>query len=201
MSHVVFFAAPEDFPPLLDGFLAEPGACFLDAYSALNEPVRRFASGPQAMAALRLGYDDHGTGVAGYLGLWIPAVTPPPVIRRIDLDPREFPAGSWRETSQGCGVFWLQTGGLHNGTVTASTLTAFTERGARAKCTVEPGPASVDWLAHTRTARRLTRLIRSQLGVARAARYPVFQGALERHRSGAKLVLRARQPELPVEAA
>jgi len=201
MTQVVFFAAPEDFQPLVEGFLADEGASFFEAYSVIGQPVRRFVSATEAITTLRLGHDEHGNGVAGYLGLWVPAVTPQPTIRRIDLDSRRFPPGSWRETTEGCGIFWLQTGGLHHGAVTASRLTAFTERSARAKCSVEPGPDAVDWHAHTRTTRRLTRLIHSGLAVAKAGRHPVFQGALDRHRSGARLLLKARGPHLSVEAA
>lgn len=193
-----FFALPEDFFPLLEACLAHPGTRLLEAYSVFNMPVREFGTGAQAVAGLDLGRDPHGTGCAALLGLWAPDVMPHPNIRRIELSPTEFPPGTWRETTEGCGLFWFHTGGVHGDTIVASTLSAFTERGARAKCGVTPGPDAVDWKAHELFAKELTRGAR-RLSPARAGRILVLPAALKAHRAGAALI--PRRNGHPVQAA
>lgn len=198
MSQVTFFAAPEDFAPLLGGLLADPDACLFEVYSSIGESVRVFTTASDAVHALALGHDPDGTGAAGFLGLWVPRVMPRPTIRRIDLDSRKFPPGTWRETTEGCGLFWLQAGGVHGDGIIASSTRAFTERGARLRCAVRPGPDEVDWPAHRVVHRRLARLVRRELAVARAGPYPVLAEALQRHRAGANLRIRARGKEFTV---
>jgi hypothetical protein len=196
-----FFAAPDDFHLLLEACLAEPGSQLFEAYSQFNEEVRVFLSSSAAVQALALGHDPHGTGNAGFLTLWAPTVMPHPTVRRFDITSRKYPPGTWRETTEGCGLFRLHTGGIHHQAIIASTMDAFTERGARAKCGVRPGPEAVDWAAHSSLTRRLTRLIRRQLAVARAGPYPVLPAALQSHRAGTRLVLTPNGEEFVVEAA
>ena len=198
MSQLSFFAGPEDMAPLLGGLLAEPGACLFEVYSPLGQHVQAFTTASDAVTALALGHDPDGTGAAGLLGLWVPRVMPRPTVQRIDLDPRKFPPGTWRETTEGCGLFWLHAGGVHGEEIIASSTRAFTEREARVRCAVQPGPDDVDWSAHRAVGRRLARLVRRDLAVARAGPYPVLAEALQRHRAGAKLRIRARGEEFVV---
>jgi hypothetical protein len=147
MTWVTFFAAPEDFPALLGGLLTGAGRRLYEVYSRPGHQARAFAS-PAEAAALELGWDRHGNSVAAHLALWVPEIMPAPSVRRIRLSPG-IPAGAgWRETVEGCGLIWLQTGGLNGETITASSIGWFTQRTAETKCTVAPGPAAVNWSAH-----------------------------------------------------
>jgi len=182
MTWQTFFAADDDFGPLLAGMLRIEGSQLFEVYGFAGANARAFTDAAQAANALGLGTDSGGHGVAVHCALWVPAVMPAPARRRIDLN-----AGSWRETVEGCGLFWLQAGGRSDGSVTESTLGWFNEGAARQRCSVEPGPGQVDWVSHSLVAETLTRLLR-QLGVARARRFPVLPRALELHRAGFRLL-------------
>src|SRR3989449_1533548 len=182
MTWQTFFAADDDFGPLLEGMLGIEGSQLFEVYGFAGANARSFTSASRAATTLGLGTDSGGHGVAVHCALWVPAVMPAPARRRIDLN-----AGSWRETVEGCGLFWLQAGGRSDGAVTESTLGWFTEGAARQRCSVEPGPGQVDWVSHSLVAETLTRLLR-QLGVARARRFPVLPRALELHRAGFRLL-------------
>ena len=200
LTWLTFFAAPEDFPVLLQNLLTGTGRRLYEVYSTPGHRARTFASGAEA-AELELGLDPQGNGVAAHLALWIPEIMPAPSLRRIRLSPG-VAAAAWRETVEGCGLIWLHAGGLNGETITASSLGWFSQRTAEAKCTVEPGPSAVNWSAHLAVTRALTRLLRRDLAAAHASRRPVLRHALERHRSGARLVsgLGVKQ-EFRVEAA
>ncbi len=200
MTWLKFFAAPEDFPPLLEQLLTEPRR-LLEVYSEPGQPAREFAA-TSAARSLALGQDPDGNGVALHLALWVPTVMPQPVVRRIELRGPKFPPGSWRDTVEGCGLFWLQTGGVHNDAITASSLGWFSQRAAARQCTVRPGPESVNWEAHAVMAKALKHLVQRQLAVAFAGRHPVLRDALNRHRAGSRLIagLGIKQ-EFRVEAA
>ena len=182
MTWQTFFAADDDFAPLLQGMLAIPGSELFEVYGFAGSPARSFADPNKAISSLGLGKDAGGHGVAVHCALWVPNVMPPPTRRRIELN-----TGSWRETIEGCGLFWLQAGGRSEGAVTESTLGWFTEGSARQRCSVEPGPDQVDWTAHAAVRNNLTQLLR-ELSVARARRFPVLPRALELHKGGLRLL-------------
>src|SRR5256885_13943642 len=144
--------------------------------------VRAFPDAARPATPPVRGPDRGAHGVAAPAPLGVPAVMPAPARRRIDLN-----AGSWRETIEGCGLFWLQAGGRSEQAVTESTLGWFTEGAARQRCAAEPGPGQVDWASHARVAKTLAGLLR-QLGVARARRFPVLPRALELHKAGFRLL-------------
>ncbi len=200
MTWVKFFAAPDDFPPLLERILVEPRRLF-EVYSEPGTKAREFATAAAA-DVLPLGHDPDGNGLALHLALWAPDVMPPPTVRRIDLRAPPFPAGSWREVVEGCGLVWLHAGGLNGEVITASSLGWFTQRAAARQCTVQPGPNSVDWVAHTALATSLKRLLQRELTAARAGQVAVLPDALKRHRAGSRLIagLGTKQ-EFRVEAA
>ena len=182
MTWQTFFAADDDFTPLVEGMLAIPGSQLFEVYGFADASARGFSNPKEAVATLGLGKDTGGHGIAIHCALWVPDVMPPPARRRIDLN-----SGGWRETVEGCGLFWLQAGGHSDGAVTESTLGWFTEGSARQRCSVTPGPEEVSWAAHARVSSSLTRLLR-QLSVARARRFPVLPHALELHQSGFRLL-------------
>jgi len=186
MTWLHYFAAPADFALVLDRLLIDDRRLF-EVYSAPGAHPRVFSSNQDA-AVLTLGQDPDATGVANHLALWVPAVMPPPITRHIALQGAKYPPGSWREAVEGCGLFWLQTGGLGPTGLTASSLGWFTERAAARQCSVEPGPSSVNWEAHRATARGLRRLIQKELAAAMAGSYPVLPDALHHHRAGMRLV-------------
>jgi len=200
MPWLKFFAAPADFPPLIERFLTQPTR-FYEVYSEPGHHAREFAA-PEAVLDLPLGEDPHGTGVAFHFALWTPFLMPAPSVRRIELRGPNYPPGSWRETVEGCGLFWLQTGGLHDGEITASSLGWFTERAAEKQCAVEPGPKSVNWQAHSLMAKTLKRIVQHELAAAVAGPHPVLRDALQRHRAGCRLITAlGTKGEFRVEAA
>jgi hypothetical protein len=186
MPWLKFFAAPDDFPPFFEQLLIAPRRLF-EVYSEPGQKSREFFMADATLRSL-LGQDPDGNGVRLHLALWAPEIMPAPGIRRIVLRGPEFPPGSWRESVEGCGLFWLQTGGLHADAITASSLGWFTQRAAARQCTVEPGPDSVNWAAHAALAASLKRVVR-QLAVARAGQHGILPDALTRHRAGARLIL------------
>ena len=200
MTWIKFFAAPEDFPTLLERLFEEERRLF-EVYSQPGQHTREFASAA-AISSLPFGQDPDGTGVALHLALWASSVMPRPKVRRIELREPTFPPGSWRESVEGCGLFWLQTGGLHGDAITASSIGWFTRAAAARQCTIEPGPDSVDWEGHSAIAKALKRLVQRELRAASAGPHPVLPDALRRHRDGSRLIggLGTKQ-EFHVEAA
>ena len=201
MTWVTFFAAPEDFSLLLEGLFAGSGRRLYEVYSRPGHSARSFASAAEA-GALHPGLDPDGNGVAAHLALWIPEIMPAPVVRHIRLNAGVAADAGWRETVEGCGLIWLQTGGLHDNAITASSIGWFTQRTAESKCTVEPGPSAVSWPAHVAATRAVTSLVRRRLAAGQASRHAVLPNALARHQAGARLVsgLGVKQ-EFRVEAA
>jgi hypothetical protein len=201
MSWLSFFAGPEDLSLFVEQILTGSTRCFYEVYSDPGVPVRTFGSAA-ALAPLKLGHDPQGTGVDGHLALWVAQLMPPPTVRRIQLRGRHSSPQSWRETAEGCGLFWLQSGGLYEDAITASSLGWFTRKAALRHCRVTPGADAVDWNRHGVFARSLQRLLKRELAVARARAYPVLADALRRHRAGTRLLtVRGTREELRVEAA
>jgi len=196
MAWLKFFAAPEDFSPLLERLLDKERRLF-EVYSEPGQHAREFAD-LAAARSLPFGEDPRGTGIALHLALWSSKVMPHPSVRRIEL---RQPPGSWRETVEGCGLFWLQTGGLHDDAITASSLGWFTRGAAARQCAVQPGPETVDWECHAGIAQSFKRLVQRELRAAFAGPHAVFADALRRHRTGTRLITGsgARQ-EFHVEA-
>jgi hypothetical protein len=128
-----------------------------ESHSRLDQELREFRALDDCEAALDLGVDPHGNGTAQQLSLWSPSVMPKPTIRRVELKLKGY---SFRYAIEGCGLFWLHLGGIHEGNVTASSLGYFTEAGGRRKCMSVPGADSVIWPAHTQLAERLRRHVR-----------------------------------------
>jgi hypothetical protein len=177
-----FFAAPEDFVPLIERVLQLDGAQLLEVYSRVGERVRAFTLSGDVVDALQLGVDPTGNSLAAHCALWVPKVMPPPTRKQIELR-----AGGWRESVEGCGLFWLQTGGLHDQSITESRFGWFTEAAARSKCTVAPGPDAVRWNEHAVVVKQLKAALRS-LTVTRAERFPVLRKAAALHAEGYRLL-------------
>ena len=182
MTWTTFFAAPDDFGPLLETMLAVDGARLYEVYSRLGHPARHCSDPDEAVRTFQLGVDSSGQGVAAHCALWIPTVMPEPSRRRIELT-----SGSWRESVEGCGLFWLQAGGIHEQCVTESVLGWFTEGAARQRCDSQPGHDAVDWEAHTSAAKALRASLR-RLAKAHARRFPVLAQAAHLHQNGYRLL-------------
>ena len=94
------------------------------------------------------------TPAVSQLSLWSPTIMPPPVIERIELKDRRH---SFRHTVRGCGLFTILLGDAK----TPSAISYWSEAGARARCTVVPGPETVNWPAHKKLGARLIRRAKS----------------------------------------
>lgn len=182
MAWTTFYAAPEDFPRLLERMLHFHGAQIFEVYSEIDNPARNFARPQGAADAFQLGVDPVGKGIAAHCALWVPAVMPHPSRKRINL--RE---GGWRESIEGCGLFWLQAGGVHGQSITESRFGWFTLAASRRKYTGDLGPEHVNWDEHKRVATELTRALR-ELQVRRAQRFPVLSHASRLVASGYRLL-------------
>jgi len=88
---------------------------------------------------------------------------PPPSIRRIAL---KVLHDQYRFAAERCGLFFLHLGGAHNGSFPASTFSHWSEVGAQQRCTVTPGPDSVNCAAHKKLGGALSRQ------ASRASRVP-----------------------------
>ena len=168
--------------PIIERVLELDGAQLVEVYSRVGEHARTFTIASDIVDALQLGVDPIGKGLAAHCALWVPKVMPPP--RRTHIELR---AGGWRESVEGCGLFWLQTGGLHDQSITESRFGWFTEAAARSKCTVAPGPEAVRWNEHAVVVKQLKAALRS-LTVARAERFPVLRSAAVLHAAGYRLL-------------
>jgi hypothetical protein len=125
-----------------------------EAYSLFDSPLREFKSVAELADAFELGVDPEGQGFAQHLALWSPTVMPTPNIRHIAL---KVPNHQYRFAAEGCGLFFLHLGGIHKGSLTASTLSYWSEAGARQRCMVTPGPDCVNWVAHKKLGGTLSR--------------------------------------------
>ena len=191
-----FFAAAEDFVPLIERMFQFDGAQLFEAYSRVGQPARSFTTPSGIVEAFGLGVDPTGKSIAAHCGLWVPSVMPSPMRKHIDLT-----TGSWRESIEGCGLFWLQTGGVHDQSITESRIGWFTEASARRRCSVTPGPDAVRWNEHALVEKHLRAALRS-LTAARAERFPVLSRAAQLHAEGYRLLYGSgRKREIVVRAA
>jgi hypothetical protein len=148
-----FRGAPWQVRQLLSFAFDEEHCRLFESYSAVGQEVREFTKLAELEATIALEAtptDPH------LLSLWSPSVMPRPTIRTITL---KRPAGGMRQVVEGCGLFQLQIGSARNGEVTEGQLGYWTEAGAKGRCTVVPGPESVDWEAHRILASKLKRHI------------------------------------------
>lgn len=182
MTWTTFFAAADDFVQLTEAMLQFEGARLFEVYSRLGHRARSVATPAEAVATFCLGDDPSGKGIAAHCALWVPSVMAPPTQKRIDLT-----TGDWRETVEGCGLFWLQAGGVHENTITESRLGWFSEAGARQKCHAEPGADAVNWSEHATVAATLKKAL-ATLRAARAKRFPVLGRAARLHAQGFRLL-------------
>jgi hypothetical protein len=196
VTWTTFFGASDDFADLLDCILQLDGASLFEVYSRFGQQARSTSSSDDAVQTFRLGEDPNGAGVAAHCALWVPTVMPHPRRTRINLT-----SGTWRECIEGCGLFWLQAGGVHAQTITESRLGWFTEAGARQKCQVTPSVDDVNWSEHAKIVSLLKKSL-TRLSAARARRFPVLPQAAQLHASGYRLLYGAGlKHELSVDAA
>jgi hypothetical protein len=171
---ITFYAGPDDLGQVFAQALSIPALVVLECYSVPGSDLRRFASSHDAVAALLTG--------SRQFCLWSPRIMPEPHVARVDLG-----SGRERLTAQGCGLFWLNAGLIVGNTITASHLSWFTESGARAKCSVTPGPDSVDWAVHKTLANHLQGVVRRKLRVASVPGRAILREALSKYEAGWQL--------------
>jgi hypothetical protein len=169
---ITFFAGPEDLTLVAEGLFAIPGLTAFEAYSEIGAEPRSFSSATDLFAAL-------SKQAPAHLVLWWKSAMPHPVTRRFRLT-----SGGERSTVEGCGLFSFLAGTATSNVLTPTSISWFTEAGARAKCGVLPGPASVDWPVHRRVGGQVTRLVRSRLAVAHVPGRPILPQALALANSG-----------------
>lgn len=164
----------DDLSALLIAVFEMPGIAVYQTYSAIDQPLILCSQPQDALHLIQAGETQ--------FSLWASSVMPTPTIRSIALI-----KGGMRSTIEGCGLYSLQVGYSDSSNLCVSTLTWYTEAGARAKCRVQPGPDSVDWVAHKKLGTKLQSLVRRKLQVASVAGRSILQGALRAHQSGSRL--------------
>lgn len=171
---ISFFATIDDLSELLKAVLDLPGITAYQTYSAIDQPIATCTQSQEVISLIQTGESQ--------FSLWAPSVMPTPSVRTINLI-----KGGHRFTIEGCGLFSLQVGYIDSSLLCVSTLTWFSEVGARSKCSVHPGPESVDWAAHKKLGTKLQSLVRRRLQVASVSGRAILPGALRAHQNGAHL--------------
>jgi len=157
-----FKAGPAEVRQVLSFVFGETDCLLFETYSVIDQDLRKFAALDDVEAAFALGVAPKGSGLAQQFSLWSPSVMPRPTIRAIAL---KRPAGKIRHTVEGCGLFQLQFGGERDDEVTESQLGYWNEAGAKERCTVVPGPNSVNWVAHRALAGKLKYYVTKRIKV------------------------------------
>lgn len=128
MSSSNFYAVRDDMAEILRYSTEDLGLDLHEVYSEMNEPLRQFASGDEAIEALDLGVDPWGRGESTQLALCSPRLGPKHVERRrlkLESDPVREELGGW-------GVIYLFFGGVHERAITPSRYSVNSEKRARA---------------------------------------------------------------------
>lgn len=188
MPWVTFFAAREDLLDVIRFAVDDAGCGLIEAYSQFDREPREFES-TDAIAAL----PELGTDTGLQLALWHPAAGQAPIRRRIELKPGAVPGHTHRYTVEGCAVLTLQCRGVRGGVLTASSLSWWTEAGARAKAAPSLGADRVNWTALSSLGRRLRYHVTRRLARGSAGGRSVLAEALELARGGTRL----RDPHQP----
>jgi len=183
MAKLDFFAIRPDLEQLFAFLFAETDFQVFESYSALGQPIRRFASFEDLCAGFDVGHDKHGNGLAVLLQLWSPSVMSEHQIRRIKLDPEKCDGFTFRFSITGFGLVQLYLGGIHNRIITKSHYGHFSERGAASRGDV----SSVDWNALRKMSGRVQRHIGRKLSVAKVPGRPVLSGAYKLNTEGFEL--------------
>lgn len=168
-----FFASRSDLAELAEGIFSVSELVAWQSYSVPGQPPTRCASPSEFKELMSSGEN--------LFALWVPSVMPPPSLKAINLH-----NGQTRHAVEGCGLFSLNVGYTSEALICSSHLSWFTEAGARARCSVLPGPDSVDWEKHKQIGSRLASLVRG-LKVASVPGRPVLRGAWKLHLEGGLL--------------
>jgi hypothetical protein len=127
MPSASFYAVRDDVAEILRYSTEDLGLELHEAYSAMNEPLRQFASGDEAIEALDLGVDPWGRGDSTQLALCSPRLGPKHVERRrlkLEGEPVREELGGW-------GVIYFFFGGVHERAITPSRYSVNSEKRAR----------------------------------------------------------------------
>ena len=171
---VSFFANIDDLSDLLTAVFQLPEITVYQTYSAIDQPLMCCGQPQDVLSLIQTGESQ--------FSFWAHTVMPMPNMKPISLN-----KGGTRTTIEGCGLYSLHVGYMDSSALCVSTLAWYTEAGARAKCSVQPGPDAVDWAAHKKLGTKLQSLVRRKLQVASVAGRSILSGALHAHQNGAHL--------------
>ena len=155
MPQTKFLANKDAIEAFFKFVFSETDCRVYETYSRFDCELRSFSSVDELSACFPLGVNEASLGSAQHFALWSVSVMPAPMIRRIDL--KKVKSHSFRYAVEGCGLFSLLLGGMSEIGLSNSTLSYWSEAGARERCQVTPGPALVDWVAHKQLGARLAR--------------------------------------------
>lgn len=128
MPSANFYGVRDDITEILRYSVEDLALELHEAYSAMNEPLRQFASADEAIEALDMGVDPWGRGESTQLALWAPRLGPKHVERRqlkLEDDPIREELGGWA-------VIYFFFGGVHDHAITPSRYSVNSEKRARA---------------------------------------------------------------------
>jgi hypothetical protein len=179
-----FFADRDDSLEVLRFIFAETDARVFEPSSRYDQELREFRNLEEILEAFDIGRDLHGSSFNHLLSLWAPSVMPKPQIERVPLT---IPGYRFWYHLRGTGLFHLNLGGICERVLTASKITAFSEKGAFEKSLVKPGPDEVDWKQHGQLSRKLNYHTQRRLKAASVRGGAVHKGAWALAQSGFQL--------------
>jgi hypothetical protein len=142
MPELKFFGIRDDLEDVFEFIYRNTDFHVFESYSQYDKELQEYKNTKEIMNLSDIGRDNKGNGAAYLFSLWSPSVMSKPNIKRIEL---KVPRHSFRYSVEGCGLFWMQIGGIYHNIITPSSITFFTEKGAYAKCSAKPGPDDVNW--------------------------------------------------------
>ena len=191
MGQINFFGVREDHTAVFDYIFTETNFRVFETYSEFDQDLREFKSVDELLKTFDLGVDGHGNASSPFICLWSPSIIPEPTFRKINL---KVKGHTFRYVIEGCGLLFILFGGIHGEIITKSKITFFSEKGARKKCGVIPGPDDVNWEAKKKIVGKLKYHIQKRLRGAPVKGGAILKNALEHVENGFALKESAGTP-------
>jgi hypothetical protein len=153
MPSAIFHADAASLANWLKHVYAQTDCIVYETYSGFGAELRVFPSPSALLAACPIDSPSHSLNTY-QLSLWSRTVMPEPHVKRIDLKVKDH---SFRFSVQGCGLYSLLIGAANSEDIRKCELSYWSEAGANQRCSVEPGPSTVDWVSHKRLGASLVR--------------------------------------------
>jgi len=157
MAQLDFFGLDEDLYNLMDFVFSETDLIVYEAYSRIDQEIRRIAS----VADLRAIAHERKNGCF-LLRAWSPVVTNSPIFKTYRLVPE---IGGHRTTLEGAGIMQFQQGRIESQKLHFSCFSHWNEAGARQR-SIDPVD-DIDWSAMRLISGRIHRHVRNKLAVAK----------------------------------